>query len=107
MVDKFLSRYPQHLQSSDAGTFDASTVVAAVQHFGPRVRGCLREPWRLLHAWRIEEKASKATPATPLVGYGVAKMLEHRGFLRRVASLAAKYDGIIRERKLLLSVSKT
>jgi hypothetical protein len=49
-----------------------------------------------LHAWRKEEKASKATPATPLVGYGVARMLEHRGFLRRAASLAAGYDGLMR-----------
>ena len=96
MVDKFLSLYLQHLWSTDAGIFDASTVVAAIQHFRPRVRGCLKESWRLLHAWRKEEKASNATPATPLVGYGVANMLEHRGFLGRAASLAAGYDGLMR-----------
>ena len=80
MVDKFLSKYLQHLWRKNRGLCEANTVVAAIQHFRPRCRGTLKESWRLLHAWRKAEKTNKATPATPLIGFGVAKRVEVNGF---------------------------
>ena len=96
MVDKFLSKFLQHLWKKNRGLCEANTVVAAIQHFRPRCRGTLKESWRLLHAWRKAEKANKATPATPLIGFGISKTLEVGGFERRAAALAVGYDGMMR-----------
>eukprot|EP00438_Fugacium_kawagutii_P006902 Skav221026 [mRNA] locus=scaffold576:100629:103533:- [translate_table: standard] len=64
-LEALLSAYIERLwEDGDTKTM-ASYTVAAVQYFQPRLKGQLKQPWKLLSLWSKLEQPRRATPLSP------------------------------------------
>eukprot|EP00438_Fugacium_kawagutii_P016522 Skav222460 [mRNA] locus=scaffold3319:167084:173482:+ [translate_table: standard] len=64
-VEALLSAYIERLwEDGDTKTM-ASYTVAAVQYFQPKLKGQLKQPWKLLSLWSKLEQPRRATPLSP------------------------------------------
>ena len=55
LMDGLVSDYLEHLWAQGEGRATASTFVAALQDFGPKLKGNLPGSWRLMKTWTTHE----------------------------------------------------
>ena len=66
-MDDLVSDYLEHLWSEGEGRAAASTFLAALQDFDPKLRGHLPGSWRLMRTWTSNEIPNRAPPLTESV----------------------------------------
>eukprot|EP00438_Fugacium_kawagutii_P002234 Skav227450 [mRNA] locus=scaffold2491:114911:120840:+ [translate_table: standard] len=66
-MDRLVSDYLEHLWSEGEGRAAASTFLASLQDFDPKLRGCLPNAWRLMKTWTTHEVPHRAPPLTESV----------------------------------------
>ena len=107
-MDSLVSDYLEFLWAEGEGRAAASTFLASLQDYDPKLKHCLPGSWRLLKTWAIHEIPSRAPPLTEdvlkaMVGWSVMQELPTFGLSLLVAffgllrtgeptSLASSYD---------------
>lgn len=67
LMDDLVSDYIEHLWSDGEGRATASTFLAALQDFDPKLKGSLPNSWRLMRTWTTHEVPNRAPPLTESV----------------------------------------
>ena len=100
-MDALVSDYLEYMWSQGEGRSSASTFLAALQDFDPKLKNCLPGSWRLMKTWSIHEVPSRAPPMTESVlraMIGWAIMHNHVTF---AISLLVGFYGLLRTGELL------
>eukprot|EP00438_Fugacium_kawagutii_P012262 Skav216878 [mRNA] locus=scaffold1042:446387:450699:+ [translate_table: standard] len=63
-MDGLVSDYIEHLWSEGEGRAAASTFLASLQDYDPKLKGCLPASWRLMRTWTTHEVPNRAPPLT-------------------------------------------
>jgi hypothetical protein len=100
-MDPIVSDYLEYMWSQGEGRAAASTFMAALQDFMPKLKNKLPGAWRLMKTWTTHETPSRAPPLTEpvlkaMVGWAVTK--EHYSF---ALSLMVAFYGLLRTGELL------
>ena len=67
LMDPLVSDYLEFLWSEGEGRACASSFLASLQDFDPKLKGMLSGSWRLMKAWTVHELPSRAPPLTESV----------------------------------------
>ena len=100
-MDDLVSDYLEFLWSEGEGRATASTFMAGLQDYDPKLKNCLPGSWRLLKTWAIHETPTRAPPLTEdvlkaMVGW--ASLRDHFSF---GLSLLVAFYGLLRTGELL------
>ena len=100
-LDDVVSDYLEYLWGEGEGRATASTFLAALQDFDPKLRGKLQGSWRLMRTWNANELPSRAPPMTEsvlkaMVGWAIFH--EEYGF---ALSLLVGFYALLRTGELL------
>ena len=100
-MDNLVSDYLEFMWSEGEGRARASTFLAALQDFDPKLKHMLPGSWRLMRTWTTHEVPSRAPPLTEsvlraMVGWAVFN--EHYSF---GLSLLVGFHGMLRTGELL------
>lgn len=100
-MDALVSDYLEFLWGEGEGRAMASTFLAALQDFDPKLKGRLPLSWRLLKTWTVHEVPVRAPPLTePLLRAMVGWSFFHEHFSFGLSLLVAFY-GLLRTGELL------
>eukprot|EP00435_Cladocopium_sp_Y103_P068329 s726_g31.t1 len=100
-MDALVSDYLEHVWAQGEGRAMASTFMAALQDYDPKLKNNLPGSWRLMKTWSTHEVPSRAPPMTEAVlraMVGWAVMHEHHTF---ALSLLVAFYGLLRTGELL------
>ena len=100
-IDALVSDYLEFMWSEGEGRAMASTFLAALQDFDPKLKHMLPGSWRLMRTWTTHEVPSRAPPLTESILHamvGWAVFHEHLSF---ALSLLVGFHGLIRTGELL------
>ena len=100
-LDPLVSDYLEQLWAEGEGRAMASTFLAALQDFDPKLKGCLPCSWRLMKTWTINEAPNRAPPLTLMAVKamaGWAWLHDHHGF---GLGLLVGFFGLLRTGELL------
>ena len=100
-MDDLISDYLEHLWAEGEGRACASTFMAALQDFDPKLKGNLASSWRLMRTWVANEIPARAPPLTEsilraMVGWAIFH--EHYSF---GLSVMVAFHGLLRTGELL------
>ena len=100
-MDNLVSDYLEHLWSEGEGRACASTFMAAIQDFDPKLRRKLPGSWRLLRTWNLHETPCRAPPITEAVLHAmVGWAIFHKHFEFGLSLLVA-FHTLLRTGELL------
>ena len=100
-MDNLVSEYLEVLWAQGEGRATASTFLAALQDFDPKLKHHLPGSWRLMKTWTVHETPARAPPMTEqvlraMVGWAV--LHQHETF---ALSLMVGFYGLLRTGELL------
>ena len=101
LLDAMVSDYLEFLWSEGEGRAKASTFLASLQDYDPKLKGMLPGSWRLMKAWTIHEVPVRAPPLTEsvlkaMIGWAIFN--DHDSF---ALSLFVGFHGLLRTGELL------
>ena len=101
LLDPIVSDYLEFLWSEGEGRAKASTFLASLQDYDPKLKGMLPGSWRLMKAWTIHEVPVRAPPLTEsvlkaMVGWAIFN--DQSSF---ALSLLVGFHGLLRTGELL------
>ena len=100
-MDALVSDYLEHMWSEGEGRAQASTFLAAIQDFDPKLKNQLPFSWRLMKTWVANEVPVRAPPLTePVLKAMVGWAFFHHHFHFGLSLLVGFY-GLLRTGELL------
>eukprot|EP00971_Amphidinium_carterae_P193788 3845064-Amphidinium_carterae.2 len=96
-----VAAYLEYLWSAGLPKGQAGNLLAALQHEVPRLRGELREGWRLYSVWNRVELATQAEPLPLEVWEACVGKLLSEGKLHGAAAFAVAFQGMLRPMEVL------
>ena len=63
--DACISDYAEHLWEAGQGMQFLGDLLSGLPHFMPRLRGCLKESWKIHGTWKTLELPMRAVPFSP------------------------------------------
>ena len=100
-MDDVVSDYLEFLWSQGEGRAAASTFMAGLQDYDPKLKHCLPGSWRLLKTWAIQEVPSRAPPMTEDVLKAMVGWAVLQGHPIFALSLLVGFFGLLRTGELL------
>eukprot|EP00435_Cladocopium_sp_Y103_P013778 s336_g3.t1 len=100
-MDPLVSDYLEYIWAEGEGRSLASNVLAGLQDFDPKLKGCLPGSWRLMKTWATNEVPCRAPPLTePVLRAMVGWAVFHQEFNFGL-SLLVGFHGLLRSGELL------
>eukprot|EP00435_Cladocopium_sp_Y103_P035476 s619_g9.t1 len=96
-MDNLVSDYLEFMWAEGEGRAAASTFLAGLQDYDPKLKNCLPGSWRLLKTWAVHETPNRAPPLTEevlraMVGWSVLQEKPTFGL-----SLLVAFYGLLRQ----------
>ena len=100
-MDNLVSDYLEYMWAQGEGRASASTFLAALQDFDPKLKNNLPGSWRLMKTWSTHETPSRAPPMTEPVLRAMVGWAVLHGHETFALSLLVGFYGLLRTGELL------
>ena len=100
-MDNLVSDYLEYMWAQGEGRASASTFLAALQDFDPKLKNNLPGSWRLMKTWSTHETPSRAPPMTEPVMRAMVGWAVLHGHETFALSLLVGFYGLLRTGELL------
>ena len=100
-MDALVSDYLEFMWAEGEGRAMASTFLAALQDYDPKLKGMLPGSWRLMKTWTVHEVPTRAPPLTTAVLHAMVGWAVFNEYFSFALSLLVGFHGLLRTGELL------